>query len=80
MEEQKFVQMVLVTWPRWPQRPYMVKPLNLLQNQKADALGTWYVAFGMWGLPILFKCDGPMLTYLTSRSNLLPNAFKWEFF
>ena len=20
------------------------------------------------------------LTYLTSRSNLLPNAFKWEFF
>ena len=27
----------------------------LLQNQKADGLGTWYVAFGMWGLPSLFK-------------------------
>ena len=27
----------------------------LLQNQKADDLGTWYVTFGMWGLPILFK-------------------------
>ena len=28
---------------------------NLLQNQKADDLGTWYVTFGMWGLPSLFK-------------------------
>ena len=27
----------------------------LLQNQKANDLGTWYVAFGMWGLPSLFK-------------------------
>ena len=27
----------------------------LLQNQKADDLGTWYVAFGMWGLPNLFN-------------------------
>ena len=51
--EQKFVQMVLVTWPRWPPRPFMVK--TLLQNQKADDLWTWYVAMGMWGLPSLFK-------------------------
>ena len=31
---------------------------NLYKNlllQKADDLGTWYVAFGMWGLPSLFK-------------------------
>ena len=28
---------------------------NLLQNQKADDLGTWYVALGLWGLPSLFK-------------------------
>ena len=57
MGEQKFVQMVLVTWPRWPPRPYMVKTLKnvLLQNQKADELGTWYVALGLWGLPSLFK-------------------------
>ena len=27
----------------------------LLQNQKADDLGTWYVALGMWCLPSLFK-------------------------
>ena len=35
---------------------YGTNPLkNLLQNQKADDLGTWYVAFEMWGLPSLFK-------------------------
>ena len=27
----------------------------LLQNQKADDLGTWYVAVGVLGLPSLFK-------------------------
>ena len=27
----------------------------LLQNQKAEDLGTWYVALGLWGLPSLFK-------------------------
>ena len=27
----------------------------LLQNQKADDLGTWFVTFEMWGLPSLFK-------------------------
>ena len=53
----------------------------LLQNQKADDLGTWYVAFGVLGLSSLFKNDPRLtLTYLTSRSNLLPIAFKWEFF
>ena len=25
----------------------------LLQNQKADDLGTWYVALRMWGLPFV---------------------------
>ena len=36
---------------------YGIKPFKnlLLQNQKADDLGTWYVAFGLWGLPCLFK-------------------------
>ena len=35
---------------------YGKKPFkNLLrQNQNADVLGTWYVAWGMWGLPSLF--------------------------
>ena len=27
----------------------------LLKNQKADEVGTWYVALGMCGLPSLFK-------------------------
>ena len=27
----------------------------LLKNQKANDLETWYVTFGMWGLPSLFK-------------------------
>ena len=53
----------------------------LLQNQKADDLGIWYVAFGMGAYQVCSN-EEPKLTliYLTSRSNLLPNAFKWEFF
>ena len=36
---------------------YGKKPFKnlLLQNQTADDLGTWYVAFGLWGLQSLFK-------------------------
>ena len=61
----------------------MVKTFKnlLFQNQEADDLGTWYVALGMWGLPSFLNDDPKLtLTYLTSRSNLLPNAFKWDFF
>ena len=42
--ERKFVQMVLVTWPRWPPCPFTVKTLKetlLLRNQMADDLETW---------------------------------------
>ena len=59
----------------------MVKTLlNILQTQKSDYLGTWYVAWGMWDYQVCPN-DDPRLTlnYLASRSNLLPNAFKWEF-
>ena len=53
----------------------------LLQNQKADDLGTWYVALGMWVYQVCSNDDPKLtLTYLMSRSNLLPNAFKWELF
>ena len=42
-------------------------------------LGMWH-----WGSKAYQVCsnDDPRLTmtYLTSRSNLLPNAFKWEMF
>ena len=59
----------------------MVKTLkNLLQNQKAYDLETWYVASGARVLPSLLKNDDPglTLTYFTARSNLVPYAFVWE--
>ena len=34
---------------------YGKSPLKNLQNQKADDLGTWYIALGMLGLTSLFK-------------------------
>ena len=49
------------------------------QELESSLLGTWYVALGMWGLPSLFN-DDPGLTFCTSRSNLLPNAFKLKIF
>ena len=39
--------MMLVTLPRWPPCPYMVKPFkNLLRNRQADFHETWYVPSG----------------------------------
>ena len=53
----------------------------LLKNQKANDLGTWYVAMGCRAYQVCSNDDSKLtLTYLTSRSNLLPGAFKWEFF
>ena len=54
MGERQFVQMILVTWPRWLPCPYMIKTLKnlLLRNQKADDLETWYTRV----LLHLFKC------------------------
>ena len=34
---------------------YGKNPLKSSPEPKADDLGTWYVALGMWGLPSLFK-------------------------
>ena len=50
-------KMVLVTWPRWPPCPYMVKTFKnfLLWNLKADDLETWYAASSSRVLPKLFK-------------------------
>ena len=55
--ERKFVQMVLVIWPRWSPCPHMVKTFKnlLLRNQKTYDLETWYVALGIQVLPSLFK-------------------------
>ena len=50
-------------------------------NQKVEVLGTWFFSIGDVG-PTNHSNGDPRLTltYLTSRSNLLPNAFKWENF
>ena len=57
MGEGKFAQMFLVTWPRWPPCPFMVKTLKnlLLWNQKANDLETWYATLGARVLPSLLK-------------------------
>ena len=39
MRERKFVQIVLVTWPRWPPRPYMVKPLLKTDSSSREPEG-----------------------------------------
>ena len=78
MGEEEFVQMVRVTWPKWPPCPYMVKTwkILLLWNQKVDDLETLYAAPGIRVLPN----DDPVLTltYFTARSNLVPYTFVWE--
>ena len=44
--ELKWVQMVYITWPRWPPWLYVIKTIKnlLLWNQKADDLETWHAA------------------------------------
>ena len=54
----------------------------LLWNQKANGLGTWYVALGMLALPDLHKDESRVtLTFFMARPNLILNAFlKCSFF
>ena len=53
----RFVWRVVVTWPRWLSRPYMVKTFKnlLLWNQRANVLGAWYAASGTWAQQSLLK-------------------------
>ena len=41
MGERKFVRMVLVTWPRWPPRPYMVKTLKKSSSPEPEVWWPW---------------------------------------
>ena len=68
------------TWPRWRPCPYMVKTLkNLLRNQKANDLETWYAASGARVLPSLFKWwPWVDLDLFYGRSDLVLYAFVWE--
>ena len=44
---------------------------KLIYVQKADDFGTWYVALGMWGLPICSNKEPKLtLTYKTIRQIL----------
>ena len=53
----------------------------LLKNQKANDLGRGMMHLGCGAYQICSNDDPKLtLTYLTSRSNLLPNAFKSDFF
>ena len=46
LRERKFVRGILVTWLKWSQSPYMIKPFKkfLLRNRRGDFNETWYVA------------------------------------
>ena len=51
---------------------------NLLRNQEADDLETWYTASGTRVLPMFSYDDtGLILTIFMTGSNLFPNASAW---
>ena len=61
--------------------PLYVKPFKnlLLQNRKSYDLETWPEHLGLKLYNVYINDDpGLTFTYLTSRSNLFPNAFKFE--
>ena len=66
---------------------YGKNPLNMsFSGTKRPMAGQWpwdlVCSIGDSGFYQVCSNDDPRLTltYLTSRSNLLPNAFTWEFF
>ena len=81
MGEQKFAQAYLVTWPRWPPCPYMVKTLKnlLLWNQRWMTLKLGMQHQVLEYYQVCSNDDpGLTLTYFTERSNLVLYAFVWE--
>ena len=80
--EQKFVQTVLVTWPRWPPCPYMVKTLQIVSGTKRQMTLKLGMQHQVREYYHINSGNDPGLTltymYLTARSNLIPYAFVWE--
>ena len=77
----KFAQTVLVTWPRWPPCPYMVKNIkNLLLRTKR--LMTLKLGMHHRVLEYYKVCSnddpGLTMTYFMARSNMVPYAVVWE--
>ena len=81
MEQGNFIQTVLVTWPRWPPHPYMLRTLKTFYSG-TKRLMTLKVGMSHQVLQKYQVCsnDDPelTLTYFTARSNLVPYAFVWE--
>ena len=78
----KFIPTVLVIWPRWPPRPYMVKTLlNIFfsgtKRPMALVLGMWHWGYGPYQI-----CTNDeyrlTLIYFMAKSNLIPTAFIWD--
>ena len=82
MGEQKFVQMVQVTWPRWPPCPYMVKHYKIFSGTKRPMTLKVDIQHRVREYCQICSNDAPGLTliYFTARSNLVPYAFVWEKF
>ena len=78
MEEQKFKRSwstKMATMPIYGKKHIK----NLVWNQQAGDLWTWYTALGTRVLQSVFKwCSGRILTFLMAMSNLGRYAFIWE--
>ena len=78
MVERKFVQMVVITSPRWPPCPYMVKSLKIyFSGTKRPITLKLGMQHRVHEYYQVCSNDDPglPLTYFTARSNLLPYAF-----
>ena len=78
--ERKFVQTVLVTWPRWPPCPYKVKILKKSCPSEPKDRWPWNLQHRVLMYYQIYPNDdsGFTLTYFTARSDLVPCAFVWE--
>ena len=61
---------------------YGKNPLKIFsRTRRLMTLGLYMQHWGCGAYKVCSNNDPRLtLTYLTSRSNLLPNAFKWDFF
>ena len=73
----------MVTLPRWPPCPYIVKTLLKSSPEPAGRFNeTWYVALGTPAQHSLFKCHYDdlevTLTYFTALSNFVTEGLLLE--
>ena len=82
MGEQKFVQTVLVTRPRWLPCPYMVKTLKKIffSGTKRTMILKLGMQHRVLGYYQVCSNDDPWLTltYIMAKSNLVHYAFVWK--